>query len=109
MGVNDAANPNNEFVELTLDTNFGASASLNGFKIRGDRANFTFDIPNGYTLTTASPTVRIFTGAGTNTPTAIFMGRAAPLWSNHFDDCARRINGNVNPPLEYVMSLGGTC
>jgi hypothetical protein len=109
MGVNDAGNLNNEFIELALDTNIGASASLNGFQIKGDRANFTFDIPSGYTLTTASPTVRIFTGSGTNTATSIFMGRTAALWSNHFDDCARRINGNTNPPLQYVMSLGGTC
>jgi len=109
MGVNDAGNPNNEFIELTLDTNVGASASLNGFQIKGDRASFTFDIPDGYTLTTASPRIRIYTGAGTNTTTTIFMGRTAPLWSNDFDDCARRINANTNPPLQYVMSLGGTC
>jgi len=109
MGVNDVGNPNNEFIELTLDTNIGSSASLNGFQIKGDRANFTFDIPGSYTLTAASPTVRIYTGAGTNTATTIFMGRTAPLWSNDFDDCARRINANVNPPLQYVMSLGGTC
>jgi hypothetical protein len=109
MGINDAANPNNEFIELTLDTNFGSSVSLDGFQIKGDRANFTFNIPTGYTLTTASPTVRIHTGSGTNTATTIFMGRAAPLWSNHFDDCARRINTNTNPPLEYIMPLGGTC
>jgi hypothetical protein len=109
MGVNDAATPNNEFIELTLDTNFASSASLNGFQIRGDRANFTFNIPSGLSLTVSQPSIRIFTGSGTNTATSIFMGRTAPVWSNSFNDCARRVNTNENPPLVYLMSLGGTC
>lgn len=112
MAVDDRNNPNNEFIELTLDTNVAPSASLTGFQIRGDRSGLVFNIPAGITLTAASPTLRIRSGAGTNTATQIFMGRTTPVWSNAFDDCARRVNTNTNPPLHYVMNLGAapsTC
>jgi murein DD-endopeptidase MepM/ murein hydrolase activator NlpD len=109
MGVNDGGSLNNEFLELTLDTRYSTSESLAGYQIKGDRANFTFNLPSTASLSTANPTIRIKTGIGTNTPTTLFMGRSAPAWSNDFNDCARRLNTNVAPPLEYKMSLGGAC
>ncbi|MBK8250063.1 MAG: peptidoglycan DD-metalloendopeptidase family protein [Gemmatimonadetes bacterium] len=112
MGVDDRHNPNNEYIELTLDPNVASTASLNGFQIRGDKSGFTYNVPPGITLTTASPTLRIHSGVGVNTATQIFMGRTTPMWSNAFDDCARRVNTNTNPPLQYVIRLGApasTC
>ncbi len=112
MGVDDRNNPNNEYLELTLNTNVASSALLDGFQIRGDRSGFAFDIPAGITLTTASSALRIHSGAGTNTATQIFMGRTSPMWSNAWDDCARRVLTTTNPPLQTVVNLGAppsTC
>lgn len=83
-GVNDAANPNNEYIELTLDTRFAATLSLNNFGIRplGNPA-LDYRFPDGLTLTAAQPTVRVYTGAGTNSGLTLYMGRTLPLWPNN--------------------------
>jgi len=90
-GADDAGKPNNEYVELTLDTRMASSLSLNGYGIRPlDQSALDFRFPSGLTLTAAQPTVRVYTGSGTNTATTVYMGRATPIWPNdRAQVCAR--------------------
>ena len=106
-GVNDAANPNNEYVEITLDTRVAASASLSGYTLRGDASGLNFAFPSSVTLTTAQPVLRVYTGSGTNSATAIYMGRPSGVWSNLFNnDCVRLVNAGGG---QYRANLGNSC
>lgn len=89
-GPNDAANPNNEYVELTLDTRMAATLSLTGYGIIPmDQAGLQYLFPAGLTLTAANPTVRVYTGSGTNSGLTLYMGRPSGIWANSGKVCAR--------------------
>src|SRR5262249_10221197 len=106
-GVRDDVNPNNEFVEITLDARFAQSASLSGYSLRGDASGLNFAFPSGITLTAAQPVLRVYTGSGTNDATTVYLGRAAGIWSNTLqNDCARLVSPNGG---QYRISLGGSC
>ncbi len=89
-GVNDAANPNNEFIELTLDTRMAATLSLAGYGfIPMGQPSLTYAFPAGVTLTAANPTVRVYTGSGTNAGLTLYMGHPSGIWVNNFNQlCA---------------------
>ncbi|MEQ1692068.1 MAG: peptidoglycan DD-metalloendopeptidase family protein [Gemmatimonas sp.] len=83
-GVNDATNPNNEYAELTLDTRVASTRSLNGFGFKPqNQTSLAYTFPTGITLTAAQPTVRVYTGAGTNSGLTLYMGKAAGIWNNN--------------------------
>jgi hypothetical protein len=87
MGENDAANPNNEFVEIVSDARYaGPSHDLSGYRLRNN-AGEEFSFPAGFRIE-AGRNVRIFSGTGVGTPTELYWGRAAPAWGNR-GDCAR--------------------
>ena len=88
-GVNDAANPNNEYVDLTLDPRFGTSATLSGTVIHYDLAAFDYTVPAGYTLNAQKPVVRLYSGSGTNDATTLYAGQAHGIISDQVDDCIR--------------------
>ena len=88
-GVHDDTQPNNEYVDLTLDSRFAASAPLDGYSLRFAKAGISFAIPTGITLTAQNPTLRVYVGSGTNAGYLIYMGRPSGILSNLQDDCVR--------------------
>jgi hypothetical protein len=106
QGVRDAANPNNEYVEITRDNRFApATLDLSGFTLR-NKAGDTFTFPAGFTLTTDRTSVRVFTGTGTNTATELFWGQASGKWNN-LVECVRFLNAaNV---LRNQAGWGAGC
>ena len=82
MGVRDAANPNNEYVEVSRDPAFApADLDIGGATVR-TRAGIQYTIPAGTILNAAVPTIRIFTGPGTNSAATLYMGKAAGIYDN---------------------------
>jgi murein DD-endopeptidase MepM/ murein hydrolase activator NlpD len=87
-GADDATSPNNEFVEIKIDPRryTAATYDLTGHSIKnnaGDRYTF----PSGTVLRAGVP-LRVFTGTGTNSATALYWGRTAPAFANT-GDCAQ--------------------
>jgi murein DD-endopeptidase MepM/ murein hydrolase activator NlpD len=85
MGPDDAAAPNNEFVELAVDARFAdaGAVDLTGWTLlneRGDR----YDFPDGFVLR-AGHRVRVYTGPGVDGPEALYWGRGAGAWSTQGD------------------------
>ncbi|BBL83271.1 hypothetical protein TthAA37_21560 (plasmid) [Thermus thermophilus] len=88
MGVNDALNPNNEFVEITVDPRFASGpVSLEGFLLR-NKLGETFAFPN-LTLEPGA-SLRVYTGQGNPTREALFWNRTQPAWDN-WGDCAQLV------------------
>jgi Lamin Tail Domain len=90
MGVMDDVNPNNEFVELTVDPRFAPSGVVNltGFTLKNNRGDI-FTFPPGFTIQNGQP-ARVHTGAGLNGATQLFwnLGRGA---RDNNGDCIRLI------------------
>ena len=89
QGVDDERNPNNEFVELTLDGRFAPeSVALDKYRLTNN-AGDTFYFPAGFHLSRVRPKVRIYTGRGTNTPAVLYWGKPRGVWRNRpATDCA---------------------
>jgi uncharacterized repeat protein (TIGR01451 family) len=105
MGWRDDDNPNNEFVELTLDRRFATSGTfdLTGFRLLNNNGD-AFNFPGGFILRDGSP-VKVYSGSGVNTNTELYWGQGQGMWDN-MGDCARRFN-----PSGAIYSLRsvGTC
>ncbi len=87
MGENDAATPNNEFVEIVSDARYaGSSHDMSGYRLRNN-AGEEFTFPAGFRIE-AGRNVRVFSAAGVDTPTELYWRRAAPAWGNR-GDCVR--------------------
>jgi len=86
MGVRDSERLNNEMVELELNTEFAGADSqdLTGFTLE-NRAGETYRFPQGFRIV-AGRNVRVYTGAGQDSDTALYWGRSAEAWSN-WGDC----------------------
>ncbi len=103
-GTDDVANPNDEFVEVTLDPRYGGdSMALTGYRIENN-ANLAFSFPAGFTLTAAQPSVRVYSGSGTATATELYWGQASPAWSN-LGDCAQLVDPGGG---RYLISTPGS-
>lgn len=103
MGVDDDHNPNNEFIEVTANPSVG-DAVLTGITLvdnRGER----FAFPSGSILP-AGQSLRVFSGSGTNSATALYWGRTAPAWDD-IADCARLFD--ANGVLLFQFSWFTTC
>ena len=88
MSFNDDQNPNNEFIEFTLDPRYAGASSLDlsGYYIlnnNGDR----FDIPQGTSITLSSPLV-IRAGTGVSSSQLLYQNRSSGMWNND-GDCVR--------------------
>lgn len=90
MGKDDAHNPNNEFVGITLDPRFAATSScdLSGFTLRNNRGD-VFSFPAGFRIQVGQP-VLVYTGPGVSTDTVLFWGLGAGVWDNA-RECARLV------------------
>lgn len=105
-GVRDDVNPNNEYVEVSLNSVF-PSATLDGYQLRGDASGVSWSFPQGITLTPAQPTVRIYTGVGTNSATTLYMARPSGIWSNILSaDCMRLVSPSG---AQFRINLGNGC
>lgn len=102
QGANDAANPNNEYAELTLDTRLAATLSLTGYGLLPmDQAGLQYLFPAGITLTAANPTVRVYTGSGTNAGLILYMGRPGGIWTNNPTRLCARVKYPVGQSALY--------
>jgi hypothetical protein len=89
QGVDDAHHPNNEFVDLTLDTRYAPERVPMDRYVLTNVAGDVFNFPAGFALTRESPTVRIYSGQGTDSPTTLHWGQAEGIWRNlPATDCA---------------------
>jgi len=105
MGVRDDLNPNNEFVELTLDPRFNSgntTRSLTGYALR-NLAGETYAIPDGTVLRDGQP-IRVHSGSGVSGETVLFWGRGQPAWNN-LGDCAQLFA--PNGVRRYRLSFNG--
>jgi hypothetical protein len=107
VGVNDATNPNNEFVDVTMDPRYvsGGRFDLSGWRLRNN-AGTTYTFPTGTTLTSTSPTVHVYTGVGLNTSTQVYWGQASGVWNN-LGDCAHLLNAAGT--YLYQVTYGPAC
>lgn len=91
MGVRDATNPNNEYLEVSRDARFApATLSIAGAQVR-TKAGVIYTFPAGATLSAGTPTIRVYTGAGANTATTLYMGLAAGAYDN-LSECVEVLN-----------------
>jgi murein DD-endopeptidase MepM/ murein hydrolase activator NlpD len=94
MGWKDDEYPNNELVELTLDPRFapGGEVDLTGYSLRNDRGE-SYAFPTGFRIRQNAP-VRVYSGGGQDTATALYWGRDRGVWDNLRGDCARLVQPN---------------
>ena len=106
MGPNDSANPNNEFVELSVDARFGPKkVKLDGYKLKNNKGN-KYRIRTTYTSRENVP-VSVFTGRGKTTKKQIFLNQRDGIWDD-FGDCVRLYDKRGN--LIYYFIVGnGAC
>jgi hypothetical protein len=104
QGVDDQRHPNNEFVELTLDPAFAPSpVDMRGYVLSSGRGE-EYRFPTGFTLTHERPTVRVYTGPGSDAAGELHWGLPHGIWSNRpASDCAvlRMPNGG-----RYTFTYG---
>ena len=88
QGVDDQRNPNNEFVEITLDpAHAPARVELRGYTLTDNRGH-DYQFPADFALTHDRPTVRVYTGPGTNTADTLYWGLPSGIWRNRpASDC----------------------
>ena len=105
-GVRDDVNPNNEYVEVSLNPLL-SSATLDGYQLRGDESGVSYSFPQGITLTAAVPTIRVYTGVGTSSATTLYMARPSGIWSNLLsNDCMRLV---APSGAQFQINLGNGC
>ena len=105
-GVRDDLNPNNEFVELALDTRFNSGNTtrvLTGYRLE-NRAGETYPLPTGFVIRDGQP-VRIYSGRGVNGDAVLFWGRSGEAWNN-FTECAQLVSPSGG---RYRIGIGGGC
>lgn len=106
QGVDDAHNPDNEYVEVTRDNRFApASLDLGGFTLK-NKAGQVFTFPAGFVLTAARTSARVFTGSGTATDTQLFWGQAEGRFDNRAD-CVQFLN--AAGAIRNRVGWGGGC
>ena len=89
MGVNDALNPNNEFVEITVDPRFAsAPVALRGFLLQ-NKLGETFAFPD-LTLEPGA-SLRVYTGQGSPARGAAWRILAPPGWDG-WGECAQLVH-----------------
>ena len=90
MGVNDAQNPSNEFVEITLDSRYVTTPTfdMTGFTLQNKRGD-VFTFPPGFQMQIGR-SVRVYTGPGVGTDTELFWGLGAGVWDNT-NECVRLV------------------
>jgi murein DD-endopeptidase MepM/ murein hydrolase activator NlpD len=105
-GVRDDLNPNNEFVELTLDTRFNSgntTRNLTGYRLE-NRAGETYPLPAGFVIRDGQP-VQIYSGHGVNGEAVLFWGRDRGAWDN-LVECIQLVSPTGG---RYRFTINGGC
>lgn len=105
MGIDDAHNLNNEYIDLAANPSFG-DADLSGLSVRNATGN-SFTFPSGERLAVGT-SLRVFTGAGANTPTELHMGRTQPMMNDDID-CLELVRGDTVLFNSQWGGGGGLC
>jgi murein DD-endopeptidase MepM/ murein hydrolase activator NlpD len=106
QGVDDAHEPNNEYVEISRDNRFAPPAlDLSGFTLK-NKAGDVFTFPAAFTLTAARTSVRVFTGTGQNAESELYWGQSGPRLDNRAD-CVQLFN--AAGLLRTRTGWGGGC
>lgn len=103
MGPNDAAEPNNDYIELTLDKRYGPKVrDIGGFRIR---TGFTKDykLPRKLSIRTGRP-IRVYSGSGRNTKREVYLKQKEGIL-NDFGDCLLLLDSRQR--LQYFYRFGG--
>jgi murein DD-endopeptidase MepM/ murein hydrolase activator NlpD len=105
-GPDDLHNPGNEFVEVALDTRYsgGPTRDLTGFTLRNNGGD-VYAFPAGFVLHGDRP-VRVYSGPGVDTDTALHWGRPAGVWNNT-RDCVRLVYPAGG--YYYFVNAPGAC
>jgi murein DD-endopeptidase MepM/ murein hydrolase activator NlpD len=106
LAARDDLNPNNEFVELTLNPRnapFG-TYDLSGHTLRNNQGD-TFTFPGGFRIQQGA-TVRVYVGSGQNSPTELYWGRDSGVF-DPMGDCLRLQGPTWRGP--YRIGLGTAC
>lgn len=88
LAANDDQNPNNEFVELTLDSRYASAGTydLSRYALRNNRGD-TFTFPDGFRMQQGL-VARIYVGSGQNSSTELYWGRVSGVF-DPMGDCIR--------------------
>lgn len=102
MGPNDDSVPNNELVELTLDTRFaGSSLNIGGYSLRNNSGK-RVRLPKKLVLK-AGRAISILSGKGRNSKKQRFLRQRRSLW-NDDGDCVHLFDKQGN--LVYSFFVG---
>jgi len=95
---NDNENLNDEYV--VFENTAGSTLALGGWTV-SDEAGHTYEFPDGFTLGPGE-LVTLYTGSGTDDPTAVYWGQTGAVWNNGGDTVTVRDgNGTVVFRDEY--------
>ena len=102
-GSQDDLNPNNEYVELTIDPRFYPlpTYKLEGLTLRNNK-NEKFTFPIGSSLQSGQ-TLKVYSGLGKDPATELYWGRNSGAWDNS-GDCVHLIR--PNGVVTYALSYG---
>jgi Peptidase family M23 len=106
MGLHDDLNPNNEFVELTVDPRFAAGGLVNliGFKLQNRRGD-SYTLPSGFVIHDGQP-ILVHSGPGVNTQTDLFWGLDHGVWDNTAE-CIKLVYPTGG--IYRIATAGGAC
>jgi murein DD-endopeptidase MepM/ murein hydrolase activator NlpD len=105
LGVRDSTTPNNEYIDITRDARFApATVDLTGATIR-TKAGTVYTLAAS-SLTAANPTVRVYSGSGTNSASTLYMGRSAGVYDN-VNECVEVFNSSG--ALRHRAGWGTGC
>lgn len=106
MGIRDDVHPNNEFVEVALDTRFNSgntTRSLTGYTLQ-NRAGETYAFPAGLVIHDGQ-SIRVHTGQGVNGAAVLFWGRNRGVWDNLME-CIQLVSPTGG---RYRITVNGGC
>jgi hypothetical protein len=108
LAVQDDRNPNNEFVELTLDSRFAPSGTYDVSRstLRNNEGD-TFTFPDGFLIHQGAP-VRVYMGTGQNSSTELYWRRNSGVF-DPMGDCVRFQRPGTVGRGYAVVGPGGTC
>jgi murein DD-endopeptidase MepM/ murein hydrolase activator NlpD len=107
LAARDDQNPNNEFVELTLNPRYAPAGvyDLTRHTLRNNQGD-TFTFPDGFRIRQGA-TVRVYVGPGQNSSTELYWGRSSGVF-NPMGDCVR-LQGPTWVGAYRVATPGGSC
>lgn len=109
MGVRDSERLNNEMVELALNTAHASAGSqdMTGYAVENNRGD-SYRFPTGFRIV-AGRNVRLYSGVGQDSDTALFWGRDAEAWDN-YGDCVtlRAPDRTLVNRFQFYSNCSGT-